>query len=207
MSTSTRRERERANARSRLIAVASEILEREGVSALTVRRIAGEVEYTAPVVYQHFTGKGALLLALVEAGYERLHAQMASVAGRAVTVDDRVLDTGRAYVAFAGANPHLYQLMNDATVDADDRFRAAEPVTRLVLDLLTGWAAAHRVPMTDPMEIAEVAWGTMHGMASLGQIGTIGFPRAARLADQALRALLLAWRTDGEHGVRDRPAG
>ncbi|MEU8381131.1 TetR/AcrR family transcriptional regulator [Streptosporangium sp. NPDC048865] len=202
MSTSTRRERERAGVRSRLIAVASEILEREGASALTVRRIASEVEYTAPVVYQHFTGKGALLLALVEIGFERLHAHMAAVADSAATADDRVLDAGRAYVAFAGANPHLYRLMNDTTVDADARFEAAQPVSRLVLGILTGWAAAHRISMADPTEIVEIAWGTMHGMASLGQIDTIGFPRATHLADQALRALLLAWRTQSGDGGR-----
>ncbi|SER94049.1 TetR/AcrR family transcriptional regulator [Actinokineospora terrae] len=201
MSTGTRRERERATVRESMVAVALALLEREGAAALTVRRVAGEVEYTAPVVYQHFANKQALLLALVEVGYERLRERMAAAARTATTTDDRLLAPTGAYVRFAGDNPHLYALMNNTAVDPHDRFRAAAPITRLVVDLMTGWAAEHGVVLASPVEACEVAWGTLYGIASLGQLDTIGFDRAAHLADRALRALMLTWRThpDGDY--------
>jgi AcrR family transcriptional regulator len=197
MSTTTRRERDRASARRRLVRVALRILEREGPAALTIRRVATEVEYTAPVVYQHFAGKEALLLALVEVGYQRLHARMSSAADAAETGDARVLATARAYVEFAGDSPHLYQLMHTTAVDAGERFRAATPVTELTVRLLTEWAAELDVAVADPMETCEVVWGTLHGIANLGLLDTIGPARATHLADRAVRALLLAWRTAG----------
>lgn len=194
MSTSTRRERDRAAVRDRIVTVALAILEREGATALTIRRIAGEVEYTAPVVYQHFVNKDALLVALVRLGFGRLRTRMADAAEAAATIEERVLDTGRAYLAFAGDTPHLYELMNNTAVDAHERARAATPVTELVVEIITAWAAECEVTLADPMETCELVWGTMHGMANLGLLGTIGFPRATYLAEQALRALLLAWR-------------
>ncbi|MCE3613272.1 TetR/AcrR family transcriptional regulator, partial [Escherichia coli] len=65
MTANTRRERARESNRSRILDAALQVLESEGASALTIRRVAGDVEYTAPVVYQHFAGKEALLLALI----------------------------------------------------------------------------------------------------------------------------------------------
>ncbi|MFJ8911129.1 hypothetical protein [Amycolatopsis sp. NPDC102389] len=43
---------------------------------------------------------------------------------------------------------------------------------------------------------AEIIWGTLYGVASLGYLGTVDNKRARRLAEQALRALLLGWRTE-----------
>jgi hypothetical protein len=56
--TGTRRARERASTRERIIGAALHVLESEGASALTIRRIATDVEYSAPVVYQHFARRG-----------------------------------------------------------------------------------------------------------------------------------------------------
>ncbi|WP_260470820.1 TetR/AcrR family transcriptional regulator [Streptomyces sp. RP5T] len=69
MPTSTRRARERANTRERIIEAALHVLETEGVAALTIRRIATDVEISAPVVYQHFANKEALVLELVAHGH------------------------------------------------------------------------------------------------------------------------------------------
>lgn len=198
MPLSTRRARERAHTCDRLIAVALRILESEGIGALTIRRIAGEVEYTAPVVYQHFANKDALLLAVVEVGHERLHARIAAAAERATTTDGRLYDTARAYVTFACDSPHLYQLMNSASVDARARGRAVRPVAQLATDILTSWAAEADVTLADPVEAREIVWAALHGIAGLGQLDTIGLPRAADLAERAVLALTLGWRAQSE---------
>lgn len=189
----SRRERERAAVRDRLVAVALETLEREGAAALTVRRIAGAVEYTAPVVYQHFANKDALLVELARVGHERLHERLLAAGGD--TADGRVLAAARAYLAFARDNPHLYRLMNDPAVDADERYRASTRVGGLLIELVTGWAAENGVAFADPIEHCQVVWGTLFGIAGLGMLGTIGFERANLLADNALHALMAGWST------------
>ena len=195
MPTSTRRARERASTRERIIEAALHVLETEGVAALTIRRIATDIEYSAPVVYQHFANKDALLLELVAHGHRLMLTPFRQAAEEPV-IDRRMLRIASEYVRFAGEHPHLYGVMNGAVVDADERRRAAEPAIAVVEELLTAWSDAHDVVLADLDEACEIIWGTLYGMASLGHLGTVGNERAQRLAEQALRAILLGWRTE-----------
>ncbi|OPX11308.1 helix-turn-helix domain-containing protein, partial [Gordonia sp. i37] len=54
MGTQDRRARERAERRDRVVEAARDLAERDGWSAVTTRRLADEIEYTPPVLYQHF---------------------------------------------------------------------------------------------------------------------------------------------------------
>ncbi|MFI5842669.1 TetR/AcrR family transcriptional regulator [Catenuloplanes sp. NPDC051500] len=189
MPSSTRRARERASTRDRIIESALYVLESEGAAALTIRRIAAEVEYSAPVVYQHFANKDALVVELVTHGYGLLLASFEKVVGES-DADRRLLLAASAYVRFAREHPHLYEAMNGSVVDPDGRRRAAEPTIDVLKELLTTWAAAHSVILPDPDEACEIVWGTLYGMASLGYL------RPER-AEQALHAILRGWRAGG----------
>ncbi|MDQ0772329.1 AcrR family transcriptional regulator [Streptomyces aurantiacus] len=196
MPNSTRRARERASTHDRIIEAALRVLESEGAAALTVRRIAADVEYTAPVVYQHFANKDALVLRLVGHGHDLLLAELRRVVEEP-DIDRRMLRVASAYVRFAGEHPHLYEAMNGTVVDADERRRAAEPAIDVLKELLATWSDAHGVELADHDEACEIVWGTLYGMASLGRLGTVGTERAQRLAEQALGAILRGWQTEG----------
>ncbi|MFC1230053.1 MULTISPECIES: TetR/AcrR family transcriptional regulator [Streptomyces] len=195
MPTSARRARERASTRERIIEAALHILENEGVTALTIRRIATAVEYSAPVVYQHFANKDALVLELVAHGYRLMMAELQQAAEEP-DIDRRILLLASESVRFAGEHPHLYQVMNDNTVDADERLRAATPMIGLMRELLTAWSDAHDVVLADFDEACDIVWGTLSGIASLGRIGTVGNERAQQLAQRAMHTLLRGWRAD-----------
>ncbi|MFI5933395.1 TetR/AcrR family transcriptional regulator [Actinoplanes sp. NPDC051494] len=200
MPTHTRRARERASTRERIIEAALHVLETEGAAALTIRRIATDVEYSAPVVYQHFANKDALVLELVAHGH-RLMLDQFRQAAQEPGIDRRMMRIASDYVRFAGAHPHLYDVMNGTAVGADERRRAAEPAVDVLKELLTTWSDAHDVVLADPDEACEIIWGTLYGIASLGHLGTDGNQRARRLAEQALSAILLGWRAGApEHG-------
>jgi AcrR family transcriptional regulator len=193
--TGTRRARERATTRERIIEAALHILEREGASALTIRRIATDVEYTAPVVYQHFANKDALVLELVAHGHRLMMAELEQAA-QEPDIDRRMMQLASEYVRFAGEHPHLYQVMNDDAVDAEERRRAAAPTVGVLKELLTTWSDTHDVVLADFDDACDIVWGTLYGIASLGRLGTVGNERARRLGQQALRTLLRGWRTD-----------
>lgn len=175
------------------------VLETDGISALTIRRIAAEIGYTAPVVYEHFANKDALVLELVARGFDLMLADF-TVAAEEPDIDQRVLLTGAAYMRFARQHPHLYEIMNGTVVDAEARRRAAEPAIDILTELLGAWADAYDVVLADRTEACEILWGTLTGMASLGNLGTVGDSRAQRLAEQALGAILLGWRSAGQLG-------
>ena len=194
MPTSTRRARERASTRERIIEAALHVLENEGAPALTIRRIATDVEYTAPVVYQHFANKDELVLELVAYGHRLMVAELQQAA-QEPDIDRRMMQIASEYVRFAGEHPHLYHVMNGRAVDADERRRAAAPAIDVLKELLTTWSDTHDVVLADFDEACDIVWGTLYGIASLGHLGTVGNERARRLAQQALRTLLRGWRT------------
>ena len=191
-SSQERRARERTDVRGRIVKTALKILEGEGASALTMRRVASDMGYTAPIIYQHFANKDALVLELVERGYHSLAAELQ----RPIETDiDRCfLHIAAQYVAFAGKHPHLYEAMNGTAVEAEKRRNAAAPVFQVLLELLTTWSETHDIELTDSMEACEIIWGTLYGMASIGRLDTIGNKRAQHLAAEALSSILKGWQ-------------
>ena len=192
MPTGTRRARERASTRERIIEAALHVLESEGAAALTIRRIAADVEYSAPVVYQHFANKDALVLELVAHGHRLLVAELAQAAAEP-DIDRRMMRLASEYVRFAGEHPYLYQVMNGDAVDAEERRNAAAPAIGVLNDLLTAWSDTHDVVLADFDDACDIVWATLYGIASLDVLGN---ERARRLAQQALGTLLRGWRTD-----------
>src|SRR5882672_7396271 len=74
-----RRERERLQMRGRLLDAARRIASEEGWQAVTIRRIADRLEYSSPILYQHFSGKDALLWELVREGFRELTERLRGV--------------------------------------------------------------------------------------------------------------------------------
>jgi AcrR family transcriptional regulator len=193
MTSTERRARERAATRDLIVSAALKILEEEGTAALTMRRVAGDVEYTAPIVYQHFANKDALVVELVAHGYRRLVQALDDVEAD-LDIDRRMLQVASAYVRFAGEHPHLFEAMNGTELGPEDRPDVIQPALDVLSGLLTRWSQTHDVDLGDRTEACEIIWGTLSGMAWIGRLDTIGNARAQRLAAEALEAVLRGWQ-------------
>ncbi len=192
---STRRERQREANREAILEAALRIAEREGWAAVTIRRIADEIDYTSPIIYQHFANKEAALDVLLERGYADLRDAMAR-AVQDLPAAEQPLQLGLAYLRFAREHPKRYELMNGlggVVLKGPRRHAAATGVSVLTTEVLTAWAAQRHTQLKDPLIACETAWGVMHGMASLGMLEDVGFDRAQVLATEALQALLEHW--------------
>src|SRR6201998_1444661 len=94
-----------------LLEAAERVLERDGVSVLTLRAVAREagVSHAAPT--HHFGDIAGLLSELAAIGFQQFNAAMA----QASAADGPPMETGvaraRAYVGYAQAHPGLYGLM------------------------------------------------------------------------------------------------
>lgn len=195
MTTMTRRERQHIANREGILQATLKIAEREGWPAVTIRKIASEIDYTSPIIYQHFDNKEAALQVLMERGYAMLQEEMQRPAP-ATTPDERLLNIGRAYLHFVQKQPQLYQLMSGlsgVSLDSNVRKTSALGVTKVVVEALEEWAALKQLQIADPLAACETCWGILHGMASLGMLPDIGFRRAERLAVNALSALIKSW--------------
>ena len=140
-----------------IVAVAREVLEREGPGALTMRRIAEVLGIRAPSLYKHVPGKEALEVAIVIAGFEEAAAAFeAATDGAAEPLAAFVT----AYRAFARAHPHLYRLMTDRPLPRAHLPPGLEERTAAPLHRATGSPAR-----------ARAAWAFIHGMVLLELTG------------------------------------
>ncbi|MEU6820273.1 TetR/AcrR family transcriptional regulator [Streptomyces atriruber] len=190
-----KREDVRQRTFAEILDAAAQMAEADGWRAVTIRRIAAEIGYSAPVIYQHFPSKDAVLHTLLERVNGELAEQMrAAVAGQPASRGPHL--AAAAYLEFARARPGLYRLMSGTPgtdVDASTRRAAADDVITFTRQLISAWAAETEAEPASVEDACDLLWGTLHGLASIGSIDDIGFDRALRLADQAVTALLGYW--------------
>jgi AcrR family transcriptional regulator len=161
-----------------IVSVARDLLEQEGLDALSMRRLADRLGIRAPSLYKHFADKQALEAALISDGFE----EVAEVFEAALAdTDDALGAIADAYRRFAHDHPHLYRLITERPLERDKivpgiEERAALPVYQAV---------------GGDLDLARAAWAFAHGMTNLELNGR--FPPNADL-DAAWRRGLAAFR-------------
>jgi len=150
------------------VAAALHLLETEGESAITMRRVAESIGIRAPSLYKHLAGRDELVAALQAEGLRAMGAAFER-ALRSRTRRTRLVALARAYRELALARPALYRLTT------------GQPLLR---DLLpAGLEDQVGGVLVDPVEgdldRARATWALAHGMADLELSGR--FPPYADL--------------------------
>jgi len=100
--------------RDEIVAAAERLLEREGdEDAITLRSVAREAGISAPSIYAHFADREAILDAVLDLAFDRLHS-LATETVSAVPGDDPVsvlLAGCHAYADFAQREPARYRVL------------------------------------------------------------------------------------------------
>jgi AcrR family transcriptional regulator len=177
-----------------LLEAASDLLEREGPDALSVRRIAAAAGVAPMGVYNHFSSKAGIIEALFVQGFERLGRAMITLSA----IDDpreALAEGGRRYRALALAHPMAYQLMFLRAVPGFDPSAEAKAVATRAFE---GLVAAVRRAMAagviddrDPEMTSQMIWASIHGWVSLELCG-IGFVEDTDRGADLLCAVMLA---------------
>jgi AcrR family transcriptional regulator len=186
MSIQTRRERERAERERLIVTTARELAEAEGWDAVTTRRLAAEIEYSQPVLYSHFKGKGAIMAAVAEQGFAELAVELRAARTGADGPREVLTAVGAAYTAFSRARPALYDAMFTHIVELP----FATPEAPAALRDAFGELLRTVRPLAgsdDPGVLTETVWAAFHGLVTLTRSGRL--PEAAH--DHRL-ALLIA---------------
>ena len=165
-----RRDRERAAARKSILSAALDVARRDGWDAVTMRRLADEIDYSANFAYRYFTGRDDILHALVRDGFTRLQDAMATAGASGAAAAAAVRRAGHAYLDFALTDPDLYQLMyglGGVRVPATDTWDEGQAIG----DVLTGLLAA--AGDTRPERHVLQLWATAHGLIALRVVGRV----------------------------------
>ena len=97
--------------RCNILEAALQIVKEEGWQALSMRKIADVIEYTAPIIYEYFNSKDAILLELTRQGYLKLSRELEEARDRHRLPAKQLEDMWLTYWNFAFANKELYQGM------------------------------------------------------------------------------------------------
>ena len=146
--------------RDQVIRAARNLAEVEGWPAVTMRRLAGHLGVTQPVLYSAFASRQALIDAVALNGFSDVAAALEAVKASP-------LPRMRAYLDFAAAHPRVYEAM--FSLPSGLAF-AAEDTPEPLRHAFSGIHAAF--PDADGVR-AEVAWAALHGLATLQASGRL----------------------------------
>jgi AcrR family transcriptional regulator len=123
----------------RVVDVAAGIADAEGIEAVTLARVAGDLGVRAPSLYNHVDGRADLLRAIAIVGVRELTAALREAAvGRSSA--DALVAAARAYRAYARAHPGRYAATVAAPTRGDEAHRAAATeAVDVLLAIMRGW--------------------------------------------------------------------
>ena len=111
MASKERIQRLKEDTRVNILDAAFNIVKEEGWQALSMRKIADAIEYTAPIIYEYFANKEAILQELTKKGYIILSADLEAAKSKHRLPAKQLEAMWLAYWDFAFAQRELYQLM------------------------------------------------------------------------------------------------
>lgn len=174
MSIAARKERHRAERESRIVAAARAIAEREGWEAVTVRRLAVEIEYSQPVLYSHFENRDAMVAAVAIQGFEELALALQQAARGSSEPRHALEQVAKAYIGYALRHPALYEAM--FTLPTKLLFADAQtrPELRAGFEALVSVLAPFCADVEADVEVAtESFWAALHGLVELERSGRV----------------------------------
>jgi AcrR family transcriptional regulator len=209
MNSQQRREREREEVRARILDAARELFVAEGVEAVTMRKIAARIDYTATALYSHFADKEALLRAVCDTDFKALRGAFERIARIADPIE-RLRKLGREYVRYALEYPNHYRLMFMTSYTKPDPAQSAiergnpdqDAYAFLKAVILEGIQAERfRSELDDADLLAQLLWGGLHGVVSLyltkGNDGWIDWRPVQKTADLLIAVTLKGLLREG----------
>lgn len=161
--------------RRRLLEEAARILDEEGPSALSVRRLANAAGTSTMAVYTHFGAMGGVVDAVATEGFQRLIDHVATVAVSGDPAAD-LLAMAAAYRQNALENQHLYAVMFGAVSvrglgGHGPDLGVAHAAFRQLADAIERAMQAGVLRAGDPAAVAAQFWSALHGYTMLELAG------------------------------------
>lgn len=161
-----------------LIQAGVEILAKEGVEGLTLRKVAQRAGVSHNAPYSHFSDKQSLLAAISTEGFKQLYEKLEETVSLYPTDPKRQLHEGAwAYAQFAINNTDIFKIMFSGILEREKEYptfvEISQKTFELVVKIVKACQEAGVLRPTPPEIMAVSVWGQIHGIVSLlleGQI-------------------------------------
>jgi AcrR family transcriptional regulator len=172
MGITERRLRQRDEVKAAILATGWQIVKDEGWQSLSIRKIADAIEYSVPVVYDHFENKEAILLEFGRQGFELLTKKMQQAKKKSDDPGQQLHYIADAYWNFAFRNKEYYQLMFGLGISCEtEKCIPERSVFRdLVMEPITRILDKHNRKNVNACLKYHTFWSVMHGLISIKMI-------------------------------------
>ncbi len=155
-----------------LIKAGVEILAKEGVGALSLRKVARQAGVSHAAPYAHFTDKQALIAAISTEGFKVLLSQLEAAISRCAGEPQRQLvEAAWAYVQFALNDTDTFKIMFSGVLEKEQEYpgyvQISKSVFKLVVEIVSDCQQAGILRPAPADIMAMVVWSQIHGFLSL----------------------------------------
>jgi AcrR family transcriptional regulator len=168
-----RKLRQKEEVRSSILQAAWQIVLEEGWQALSIRKIAEAIEYSVPVIYDHFANKEAILLELTKQGFKLLNEELVKARKRSSDPEKQIEAMAYSYWEFAFDHKAYYQVMYGLgmpSCETVSQITEMAAFTDLVIQPIKDLIASSKAPETDPMLKLHTFWSMLHGLISINMM-------------------------------------
>ena len=172
------------------------ILSEEGVTGLSLRKVAHLAGVTHSAPYAHFNDKQALLAAIATDGYDKVYQRFVQVITSYPKEPLRqLIEIGWAYVQFGIEEPDHFKVTFSASVEPGRDYPAlVEATTRTFNELrllIIRCQQAKLIEKGDPDLAAITLWSLVHGFVGLIHEGLVSHTVTDRYSLRRMLILLL----------------
>jgi AcrR family transcriptional regulator len=156
--------------RSALIDAALDIINEQGPQGLSIREAARRAGVSHSAPYRHFADRDALIVAVVERGFELMAETVAQhKAETSPDSTDQFVAAGMAYITFAFNHPAYYRVMfsGDLLVTSNSLQHTGGSIFETLAKDIAACQQLGIMRDGDPKIIAIALWSTLHGFVTL----------------------------------------
>ena len=170
MGITERRLRQKEEVRSRILSTAWQMVKEEGWQSLSIRKIADAIEYSVPVIYDHFENKETIMLEFAKEGFQLLSKRIQKAREKSNNPAEQIKAIADAYWNFAFKNKQHYQLMYGMGMqgcEIEKCFPERGYLRNAVIEPIASLISKSKHPDVDPCLKYFTFWSILHGLISI----------------------------------------
>ena len=161
-----------------LIKAGVEILSKEGVGGLSLRKVAQRAGVSHSAPYAHFPDKQSLIAAISTEGFNQLYTELeAAISPHKKNPKKQLIEGAKAYVRFAEQNTDTFNIMFSGVLEKEKDYPSFVEISsktfKLVMDVVQACQDAGILPTAPANLMAVSVWGQVHGILSLALEGQV----------------------------------
>jgi AcrR family transcriptional regulator len=169
-----RKLKQKEGVKASILTAAWQLVKKEGWQALSIRKIADAIEYSVPVIYDHFDNKEAILLEFTKRGFQQLNEELKKAKQPYQNPERQIEAMAYAYWHFAFNHKEYYQLMYGLGMPGCEAVKQIPELgtfAQLILEPLKELIEKSKDTNADAFLKLHTFWSMLHGLISINMMG------------------------------------